>query len=126
MMNARIVAVRWQSVAFVFSIVYGLIGVGYFSWTSFKQAPEMLAPFGVILPFAQFSFNLHLARSNVVEWNLLWGAIQTFAYAVSGFLTGAIFAFLFNFAIWLTGGIDAKYVRVGEIERTSGNVPPMR
>jgi hypothetical protein len=126
MMNARIVAVRWQSVAVVFSVVYGLVGVGFFFWNSFKQAPEMLAPFGVFVPFTQFTFNLHLVRSNVIEWNFLWGAIQTFAYAVSGFLTGAIFAFLFNFAIWLTGGIDAKYVRVGEIERTPGHVPMMR
>jgi len=116
MMNARIVAVRWHSVAVVFSFVYGFVGLGCFFWTSYKQAPEMLAPFGVIVPFTQFTFNLHLVRSNVAEWNYLWGAIQTLAYAVSGFLTGAIFAFLFNLVIRFTGGIDAKYVRVSEIE----------
>jgi hypothetical protein len=125
MMNARIVAVRWQSVAVVFSVVYGLIGVGYFIWTSYKQASEMLAPFGLILPFAQFSFNLHLVRSTLA-WDFLWGTVQTFAYAVSGWLTGTTFAVLFNFAIWLTGGIDAKYVRVSEIERTPGPAPLMR
>src|SRR5208282_5089713 len=108
MMNARIVAVRWRSIAVVFSVVYGLVGLGCFLWASYTQAPEMLAPFGFIFPFTQFTFNLHLTRSNVLEWNFLWGAIQTFAYAVSGFVTGAIFAFLFNVAIWLTGGIDAK------------------
>ena len=125
-MNARIVAIRWQSVAVAFSVVYGLVGVGCFVWTSSKQAPEMLAPFGVIVPFTQFTLNLHLVRSNVVEWNLLWGAVQTFAYAISGFLTGAIFASLFNFAIWLTGGIDARYVRVSEIERAAGHAAPIR
>jgi hypothetical protein len=119
-------AVRWQSVAVVFSIVYSFVGIGCFIWTSYTQAPEMLAPFGVIVPFTQFTFNLHLVRSSVVEWNFLWGAIQTFAYAVSGFLTGAIFAFLFNFAIWLTGGIDAKYIRVSEVEQTPRHVPLVR
>jgi hypothetical protein len=126
MVNARIVAVRWQSVAVVFSVVYGLVGVGCFLWTSYKQAPEMLAPFGVFVPFTQFTLNLHLVRSDVVAWDVVWGAIQTIAYAVSGFLTGATFAFLFNFAIWLTGGIDAKYVRVSEIERTPEHVPLAR
>jgi hypothetical protein len=119
-MNARIVAIRWQSVAVVFSVIYGLIGVGWFIWTSFNQASEMLAPFGVMAPFAQFTFNLHLVRSNALAWDLLWGAVQTFAYAVSGWLTGAIFAILFNLVISLTGGIDAKYVRVAEIERRQG------
>jgi hypothetical protein len=126
MMNARIMAVRWQSVAVVFSVVYGLVGIGCFIWTSYTQAPEMLAPFGVFVPFTQFTLNLHLVRSSLVEWNFLWGVIQAFAYAVSGFLTGATFAFLLNFAIWLTGGIDAKYIRVSEIEQTPRNLPQER
>ncbi|MGD0903536.1 MAG: hypothetical protein ABR924_11410 [Terracidiphilus sp.] len=117
-MNARIVAIRWQSVAVVFSVIYGLVGAGFFVWTSINQTSEMLAPFGVFAPFVQFTFNLHLVRSDVLAWNFLWGAVQTFAYAVSGWLTGAVFAILFNMVIKLTGGIDAKYVRVTEIERS--------
>jgi len=115
-MQARIVSVRWQSVAIAVSVIYGLIGVGWFVRTSLNHAPEMLAPFGVMAPFAQLTFNLHLVRSDVLKWNLLWGAIQTVAYATSGWLTGAIFAILFNVVIRLIGGIDAKYVILNDVE----------
>jgi hypothetical protein len=122
-MNARIIAVRWQSVAIVFSVIYGLIGAGAFVWASYNHAPEMLAPFGVIAPFTQFTFNLHLVRSDVLEWNFLWGALQALAYSVSGLLSGAIFGILFNIVISLIGGIDAKYVRVSEVRASLIDVP---
>ncbi len=115
-MNPRIVAVRWRSVAIVFSLIYALIGVGAFVWSTYNHAPEMFAPFGIIGPFTQFTYNVHLVRSDVLAWDFLLGALQTFAYAVSGWLSGAIFAIFFNIVLFLIGGIDAKYVRVAEIE----------
>jgi hypothetical protein len=115
-MQARIVSIRWQSVAIAFSVIYALIGAGTFVWSSLNHAPEMLAPFGIIGPSVQFTFNLHLVRSDALTWDLFWSAIQTVAYAVSGWLSGATFAILFNVIIRLIGGIDTKYVILTDVE----------
>lgn len=108
----RILGVRWEPVARVVAIIYGLFGVGAFCMSEFTQTSQLTLPVGILAPVIHLNFNLNVPRPGGVLAGLLAGAAEILAYAVTGWITGAATAFCFNVVCKQVGGIDAKYVSI--------------
>jgi hypothetical protein len=68
-------------------------------------------PFGIIVPFVYFTFNLKIPKSMTASAPAVYLIAAMFVYAVSGCITGLVGASLFNFIARIMGGIDARFVR---------------
>jgi TM2 domain-containing membrane protein YozV len=108
----RILGVRWEPVARVLAIIYGLFGVGAFCLSEFTRASQLTLPFGVVAPVFHLSFNLNVPRPDGVFSGVMAGVAEILAYAVTGWITGAVAALGFNIVCRRLGGIDAKYVSI--------------
>jgi hypothetical protein len=108
----RILGVRWEPVARVLAIIYGLSGVGAFCLSEFTRASQLTLPLGILAPVIHLNFNLNVPRPSGVLSGLLAGAAEILAYAVTGWITGAAAALCFNIVCRRLGGIDAKYVLI--------------
>ena len=108
----RILGVRWEPVARVVAIIYGLFGVGAFCLSEFTRASQLTLPLGILAPVIHLNFNLNVPRPSGVLSGLLAGAAEILAYAVTGWITGAAAALCFNIVCRRLGGIDAKYVLI--------------
>jgi hypothetical protein len=108
----RILGVRWEPVARVVAIIYGLFGVGAFCVSEFTRAPQLTLPLGILAPVIHLNFNLNVPRPSGVLSGLLAGAAEILAYAVTGWITGATTAICFNIVCKQVGGIDAKYLSI--------------
>ncbi|HEU5350274.1 MAG TPA: hypothetical protein VFU55_01655 [Terracidiphilus sp.] len=115
-MRALIIAVRWQSIAAVFSVIYCLAGVTFYIVALFQHPPEILAPFGILFTFVYLTVNIHFQQSTSLGPTLTSGIVVVIAYTISGWITGAVFALLFNAVAALKGGISAKFIRKSEEE----------
>jgi hypothetical protein len=108
----RILGVRWEPVARVVAIIYGLFGVGAFCLSEFTRASQLTLPLGILAPVIHLNFNLNVPRPSGVLSGLLAGAAEILAYAVTGWITGAAMALCFNIVCKQLDGIDAKYVSI--------------
>ena len=108
----RILGVRWEPVARVVAIIYGLFGVGAFCLSEFTRASQLTLPLGILAPVIQLNINLKVPRPSGVLSGLLAGVAEILAYAVTGWITGAVAALCFNIVCKQVGGIDAKYVLI--------------
>jgi len=115
----RIVAVRPRPVCVVLFIVYAVFGLCAFLVFDFDNASELILPFGILMPLADFTFNIHLARSIVSAEPVPYAIAAIAAYAVSGFVTAAALTYCFNFVAGLTGGIDARFVATSDEKEPS-------
>jgi hypothetical protein len=107
----RIISVRVSPVAKVLAIVYAVFGLSAFVIYAVSSAQFLTLPFGVLAPLFHLNLNLNLARSGGVLYNT-FGVAAVLSYALTGWITGAVSAVLFNVIAKQTGGIDAKYVSV--------------
>jgi hypothetical protein len=101
-----------RPVAKVLAIVYAVFGLGAFVIYAVSSAQFLTLPFGVLAPLFHLNLNLNLARSGGVLYNTFLGVAAVLSYALTGWITGAVSAVLFNVIARQTGGIDAKYVSV--------------
>lgn len=108
----RILGVRWEPVARVVAIIYGLFGVGAFCLSEFTRASQLTLPLGILAPVIHLNFNLNVPRPSGVLSGLLAGAAEILAYAVTGWITGAAAALCFNIVCRRLGGLDAKYLSI--------------
>jgi hypothetical protein len=108
----RILGVRWEPVARVIAVVYGLFGVGAFCLSEFTRASQLTLPLGILAPVIHLNFNFNVPRPSGVLSGLLAGAAEILAYAVTGWIAGAATALCFNIVCRQLGGIDAKYVSI--------------
>jgi hypothetical protein len=115
----RIVAVRPRPVCVVLFIVYAVFGLCAFLVFDFDNASELILPFGILMPLADFTFNIRLARSIVSAEPVPYAIAAIAAYAVSGFVTAAALTYCFNFVAGLTGGIDARFVATSDEKEPS-------
>src|ERR1700692_651578 len=119
MLPMRILAVRIEPVARVFSIIYAFMGLIGFLQFSFTDAQYLTLPIGVVAFLVHFNINLNLPRTTNPIYNLLYCFAEIITYAVTGWITGAAAAFCFNLVAKQRGGIDAKYVSIIEEEKPS-------
>jgi hypothetical protein len=108
----RIISVRWQSVANVFAIIYALFGLGAFGLFEFSAAPYLTLPFGILGPFFHLNLNINLSRSDDLLATAFSGVAEIAAYALTGWITGAVATACFNGIIKSLGGIDAKHIKI--------------
>ena len=112
----RIISVRVSPVAKVLAIVYAVFGLSAFVIYAVSSAQFLTLPFGVLAPLFHLNLNLNLAGSGGVLYNTFLGVAAVLSYALTGWITGAVSAVLFNVIAKQTGGIDAKYVSVSSDE----------
>lgn len=108
----RILGVRWEPVARVVAIIYGVFGVGAFCLSEFTRAPQLTLPLGIVAPVIHLNINLSVPRPEGVFSGVMAGVAEILAYAVTGWITGAAAALCFNIVCKQLGGIDAKYVSI--------------
>jgi ABC-type phosphate/phosphonate transport system permease subunit len=70
----------------------------------------MTLPVGILAPLLTLNLNFNLPRTGSPLSNAFYCMAEILAYALTGWITGAVFALCFNFIAKATGGIDAKYV----------------
>jgi ABC-type phosphate/phosphonate transport system permease subunit len=116
----RIIGVRWQPVSRILCVLYAVLGLSSFLYWLFTDVDSLTLPLGVIAPLLNFSFNFHLPRTANFVLLVIYGLAETATYAISGWVTGAAVALVFNFAARRMGGIDAKYL----ITEESANQQP--
>ena len=108
----RILGVRWEPVARVLAILYGVLGALIFCVAEISRAPYLTLPFGVVAPVFHLSFNFNVPRPDGVFSGVMAGFAEILAYAVTGWITGAAAALCFNILCRRLGGIDAKYISI--------------
>jgi hypothetical protein len=116
----RIISVRWQSVANTFAILYAIFGLAAFCFFEFSSAQYLTLPFGILGPFFHLNLNLNLLRSDDLLATAFSGIAEIVAYALTGWITGAVATACFNGIVKSLGGIDAKHISVID-ENTSVN-----
>jgi hypothetical protein len=105
----RIVSVRPLPVARIVAIVYALIGLASFLVFEFDGAQTLTIPLGIVAQLFNLNLNTNLPRPATFFPQVLLGFGNIFAFALTGWLTGAFAALCFNLVAKYTGGIDAKY-----------------
>ena len=110
----RIIAVKAQPVAVILTILYATSGFVVWLWYAFTGAPSLKLPLGFLAPMLQLSLYLDVAKSSSILWNLLLCIASVISYAVTGWISGSIMAFLFNLVAKWMGGIDARYIEVSD------------
>jgi len=114
----RIIAVRVRPVCVAFSFVYGIAGLlAFVQYCFLEEMQQFTFPLGIFVPFVKFTFDLNLSKLMTASEPILYGIGATLAYAISGCLTALAATFLFNIAASVTGGIDARFVKV--VDETS-------
>jgi hypothetical protein len=108
----RILGVRWEPVARVLAIVYGISGALMFCVAEISQAAYLTLPFGVVAPALHLNFSFNIPRPDGVFSGVMAGFAEILAYAVTGWITGAAAALCFNIVCRRVGGIDARYVSI--------------
>ncbi len=107
----RIIAVQARPVCTALSIVYGFLGLAAFFWFDYDNLSQLILPLGLYLPLTCLTFNVRVDRAMALDNPAVWTIASMLAYALSGFITGAILTYCFNFVAGLMGGIDARFVR---------------
>ena len=110
----RIMSVRVALVARVFAITYAIFGFSAFIVFAFSDTNSFALPFGILAPLFHLNVNLYLRRSTDVVYNTFLCTGAVLSYALSGWITGVVATFCFNFVAKRTGGIDAEYFSVAE------------
>jgi hypothetical protein len=105
----RIVGVKWQKLALILAIIYPPVGLTGFFFAYIRGDASFTLPIGFVMPLVNFAINLHLPRGTSFAYDLLLGLGTLVAYAVSGWITGAVVAGVFNLAASWLGGIDANH-----------------
>ena len=108
----RIISVRVSPVAKVLAVVYAVFGLSAFVTYAVSNAQFLILPFGILAPLFHLNLNLNLARSGGVLYNTFLAVAAVLSYALTGWITGAVAAVLFNVVAKQMGGIDAKCVSV--------------
>ena len=107
----RIISVSPGPVALVLSLIYAVFGCVVFFIYAFTDAPFLILPIGFLAPLIDFSFNLHLPRTNSLGFNLLYGGAALLTFALTGAITGGVGTFCFNLIAEKLGGIPARFVK---------------
>lgn len=115
----RIISIRVEPPARILAIIYAFFGLGYYLFAAFTHAQYVTLPFGVVAPLVLLNFNLNLARSGNLLWEMVLFCATVLAYTLSGWLTGALAALCFNLVAKRIGGIDATYVSTAEEHTTT-------
>lgn len=92
----RIISVRLEPVARILSIVYAVFGLGAFFLFEFTGAQYLTLPFGVLAPVFHLNLNFNLPHTTSIAYTIFSGFAAVLAYALTGWLTGAIAALCFN------------------------------
>jgi hypothetical protein len=108
----RIISVKMEPFARILTVVYALFGLFRFVLYAFRGDTYLTLPFGVLAPLFNLNVNFNLGRPSGALGNVLLGLASIIAYAVTGWITGAVFVLCFNFIAKRMGGIDAKFVAV--------------
>lgn len=116
----RIIAVRAQPVCLVVSIVYGFVGLAAFIWFDYDSLTQLILPIGFYLPLTYLGVNIHADRAVALNEPVIWAIVSVLAYALSGYITGTILTYSFNFVAGLMGGIDARFVRTIDEQSPTG------
>jgi hypothetical protein len=106
----RIISIRLQSVARILAIIYAVFGAGAFCVFAFGDARYLTLPFGKVGPLFHLNIDFNLARSSNVFYIVFCGVAEILAYALTGWVTGAVMTLCFNLIARQVGGIDVKYV----------------
>jgi hypothetical protein len=109
----RIIAIRLRPACIAFSCLYAFAGLLVFIQYCFpEQMQQFTFPIGIIVfPFVHFNLNINVPKSMTESSPVIYAVAATFAYALSGCITGLIGTALFNFIAGLLGGIDARFVK---------------
>jgi ABC-type phosphate/phosphonate transport system permease subunit len=122
----RIISVRPEPVAKILTVVYAVFGLLSWLTFAFTGADRLTIPFGFIAPLFNLNLNLHLGRTGSVLWNAFYCLVDVLCYAISGWITGAIFASAFNFVAKRMGGVEAKYFEVLEESKLTADLQHYR
>lgn len=110
----RIDSVRPEPVVKILTVVYAAFGLLTWLPFAFTGAYRLTMPFGFIAPRFNLNLSFLLGRTESALWNAFHYLLEVFCYAISGGITGTIFASSFNFVAKRMGGIDAKHFEVIE------------
>jgi hypothetical protein len=108
----RIIAIRLRPACIAFSCVYAIAGLlVYIQYCFLEEMQQFTFPIGIIVfPFVHFNLNINIPKSMTTTSLVIYAVAATFAYALSGCITGLVGTGLFNFVAGLMGGIDARFV----------------
>jgi hypothetical protein len=110
----RIISVEPAPVALVFAIIYAPLGLIAFAIYAFSSLQTFALPIGIFMGIFHLNLNFPLPRTSDLLGNVFQAFAAVVSFAVSGWITGAVFALSFNFVAQKTGGIDAKFVLVAD------------
>jgi hypothetical protein len=112
----RIIAIRPRPASIVFSCVYAIAGLlVYIQYCFLEEMQQFTFPIGIIVfPFVHFNININIPKSMTASSPVVYAVAATFAYALSGCITGLVGTGLFNFVAGLLGGIDARFVKTAD------------
>jgi hypothetical protein len=113
----RIISVSPGPVALVLSLIYAGLGCVVFFTYAFTEAPFLILPIGFVAPLIDFSFNLHLPRTNSLGFNLLYAGAALLTFALTGAITGGVGTFCFNLIAKQLGGIPVRFVKTTEDQK---------
>jgi len=118
----RIISVRLEPVARIFSAIYGFLGIVCFFQFAFSDAEYLTMPIGIVAPLIYLNFNLKLQRSTNIVWSLFYCIAEIIAYAISGWITGAAAVICFNLVAKWMGGVDARFVSTIDDESAARSI----
>jgi hypothetical protein len=104
----KIVQLRTLSVAWLFAVLYGMVGL-YASTKSVLQHDEsVLCPFGFDFGMCRYTINvtLHAGAGEWQPWSII--VISVVFYALTGAISGAAVALLYNLTAPIGGGISGR------------------
>ena len=115
----RIIAIRVRPVCVVFSCLYAVVGLlAYIQYCFLEEMQQLFLPIGIIAPFVHFTFYLILPKSMTASAPIVYAIATVFVYAVSGCISGLVGTNLFNFIAGIMGGIDARFVKTVDDQKS--------
>ena len=105
----KIVGVRIEPVAKILAIIYAIFGLLVPIQLAFQRAETVKLPLGFNVPIFYLNFNLTFPFPHSVFGAISMVFASVAVYAISGWVSGALLATMFNFVAKKIGGIDPTY-----------------
>ena len=106
----RIIAVRVKQVAAVMALSYAALSPLYLFRFAYTNIDQITVPLGIVAPLFDLSLKLHVRRPSGFVGGIAFVLFTGACYALTGWLTGAATALLFNVIARQKGGIEANAV----------------
>src|SRR4051812_10865028 len=94
-----------MSAARFFLIAYGLVGAFASIQSALSNADTVYAPLGIASHYAWLKLDLHINLAPPYFHTIF---LAIFAYAVSGWISGFVFAYIYNLIAKYVGGIEVS------------------